>query len=39
MARAFGGSHGKPRSHDRLAKAGDVEVPLLRHWQRNHCDP
>jgi hypothetical protein len=32
-------AHSKPRSHDWLAKAEDLELPLLRPWQHETCDP
>jgi hypothetical protein len=31
--------HSKPRTHDYLAKAGDLELPLLRLWQHEKYDP
>jgi hypothetical protein len=33
------GAHSKPRTHDFLAKAGDLELPLLQPWQHETCDP
>jgi hypothetical protein len=31
--------HSKPHRHDWLAKAGDLELPLLRLWQHETYDP
>ena len=39
MTRQFSVAHSKPRSHDCLAKAVSLELPLLRHWQHKICDP
>jgi hypothetical protein len=32
-------AHSKRRSHDCLARAVDLELPLLRLWQHETCDP
>jgi hypothetical protein len=32
-------AHSKARSHDGFAKAVDLELPLLRPWQHEICDP
>jgi len=33
FARQFRRVHSKPHRHDCVAKAGDLELPLLRRWQ------
>ena len=39
VTRQSGWAHGMPRSHDCLARAVDLELPVLRHWQHKSYDP
>jgi hypothetical protein len=39
IARQIGRCHSKPRNRDCLARAVDLELPLLRRWQHKTCDP
>jgi hypothetical protein len=39
FTRKLGEAHDKARRHDIFATAVDLELPLLRHWQHESCDP
>ena len=43
MGRVFtrkrGEAHSNMRAHECFARTVDLELPLLRHWQHETCDP
>jgi hypothetical protein len=39
FTRKLGGAHSKTRSREHVARAVDLELPLLRHWQHENYDP
>jgi len=39
FTRKLGGVHNNTRRRDEFARAVDLELPLLRQWQHETCDP